>query len=45
MADAGDVIREGVPGDDVVADPLRWVAPRPRQTRSVITTSALGVFT
>jgi hypothetical protein len=45
MVDVGDVVSESVLGDDVVGDPLRWVAPRPRQTRSAITTSTLGVFT
>jgi hypothetical protein len=45
MAEAEGVVRDDVLGDDVEQDPLGWVAPGPRETVSVITSSALGVFT
>jgi hypothetical protein len=45
MAEAEGVVRDDVPGGEADQDPLRWVAPGPREKTSVITSSALGVFT
>jgi hypothetical protein len=44
MGEAG-VVRGDMPWEDADQDPLGWVAPGPRETTSVITSSALGVFT
>jgi hypothetical protein len=39
------MVRGDVHDGDADQDPLGWVAPGPRETTSVITPTALGVFT
>jgi hypothetical protein len=45
MAEADNMVRGDVHDGDADQDPLGWVAPGPRESTSVITPTALGVFT